>query len=59
MDFWSEFANVWREIWAFVDTPMEFGDFTFSFGDLLLVSALCSMLIGLVSRIIYSDDVRY
>lgn len=59
MDFWTEFGNVWREIWGFIDTPMTFGSLSFSFGDILVVTALTSLIIGFVSNIIYGDDVRY
>lgn len=55
MGFWDEFANVWSHIWRFMDTPMNFGGVSITFSDVLLTSALMSLVIKCVYDIIYEE----
>lgn len=55
MGFWEEFALAYNKIWAFFETPMNFGGISFTYADVILTTALCSLVIKLVCKIIYDE----
>lgn len=55
MNFWFTFANVWDDLWKFIDTPVVIGDFEFSIGWIIILSLGVTICAEWAYRIIYQD----